>query len=103
MAPDESADDDERAAGHDEASAGPPGAGPRVIAMVADESADDDKRTTAGDDAASAGPPAAGPRDATRGGVNRPAPPAERGRESPLWIDPYSCAVVDVVERAGPA
>ena len=33
------------------------------------------------------GPAGAGPRDATRGGVNRPAPPAERGRESPLWID----------------
>jgi hypothetical protein len=28
-----------------------------------------------------------GPRDATRGGVNRPALPGERGRESPLWID----------------
>ncbi len=27
------------------------------------------------------------PRDATRGGVNRPAPPGERGRESPLLID----------------
>ena len=27
------------------------------------------------------------PRDATRGGVNRPALPGERGRESPLWID----------------
>ena len=27
------------------------------------------------------------PRDATRGGVNRPAQPAERGREGPLWID----------------
>lgn len=28
-----------------------------------------------------------GPRDATRGGVNAPAMPAQRGRESPLWID----------------
>jgi hypothetical protein len=28
-----------------------------------------------------------GPRDATRGGVNRPALPGERGRESPLSID----------------
>ena len=27
------------------------------------------------------------PRDATRGGVNRPALPGERGRESPLLID----------------
>jgi phosphotransferase system HPr (HPr) family protein len=27
------------------------------------------------------------PRDATRGGVNRPALPGERGRESPLWIN----------------
>jgi hypothetical protein len=26
------------------------------------------------------------PRDATRGGVNRPALPGERGRESPMWI-----------------
>ena len=48
------------------------------------------------------------PRDATRGGVNPPALPAERGRESPLSIDTdlldaYSRAVVDVVERAGPA
>jgi hypothetical protein len=29
----------------------------------------------------------AGPRDATRGGVNLAAPPRERGREGPLWID----------------
>jgi hypothetical protein len=29
----------------------------------------------------------AGPRDATRGGVNCPASPGMRGRESPLWID----------------
>src|SRR5437867_2056861 len=29
----------------------------------------------------------AGPRDATRGGVNAPALPAQRGRESPLSID----------------
>jgi tetratricopeptide (TPR) repeat protein len=28
------------------------------------------------------------PRDATRGGVNAPAPPAQRGREGPLLIDP---------------
>ena len=35
-----------------------------------------------------AGDPASGePRDATRGGVNRPALPGERGREGPLWID----------------
>jgi hypothetical protein len=27
------------------------------------------------------------PRDATRGGVNAPAQPAQRGREGPLWID----------------
>jgi hypothetical protein len=27
------------------------------------------------------------PRDATRGGVNRPALPGERGREGPLWIN----------------
>ena len=27
------------------------------------------------------------PRDATRGGVNGPASPVQRGRESPLWID----------------
>ena len=27
------------------------------------------------------------PRDATRGGVNWPALPAQRGRERPLWID----------------
>jgi hypothetical protein len=27
------------------------------------------------------------PRDATRGGVNQPALPVERGRERPLWID----------------
>jgi S1-C subfamily serine protease len=46
---------------------------------------------------------ATGPRDATRGGVNRPAPPDETGRESPVLIDAYSRAVVDVVERAGPA
>ncbi|TMQ12382.1 MAG: hypothetical protein E6J91_20965 [Deltaproteobacteria bacterium] len=31
--------------------------------------------------------PGAGPRDATRGGVNSPALPAKRGRESPLWIE----------------
>src|SRR6478672_11534977 len=35
----------------------------------------------------SAKPAGAGPRDATRGGVNCPAPPGKRGRESPLWID----------------
>ena len=29
----------------------------------------------------------AGPRDATRGGVNAPALPVQRGRESPLSID----------------
>ena len=29
----------------------------------------------------------AGPRDATRGGVNRPALPVESGRERPLWIN----------------
>ena len=28
-----------------------------------------------------------GPRDATRGGVNGPALPVQRGRESPLSID----------------
>ena len=28
------------------------------------------------------------PRDATRGGVNGPALPGQRGRESPLLIDP---------------
>jgi 2-hydroxychromene-2-carboxylate isomerase len=35
------------------------------------------------------GPPArkGDPRDATRGGVNGPALPVQRGRESPLWID----------------
>ncbi|HEX3763212.1 MAG TPA: DEAD/DEAH box helicase [Kofleriaceae bacterium] len=33
------------------------------------------------------GEPIDEPRDATRGGVNRPALPGERGRESPLWID----------------
>ena len=33
-------------------------------------------------------PPPPEPRDATRGGVNRPALPGERGRESPLLIDP---------------
>ena len=27
------------------------------------------------------------PRDATRGGVNGPALPVQRGRESPLWIN----------------
>jgi len=27
------------------------------------------------------------PRDATRGGVNDPALPGQRGRESPLWIN----------------
>jgi glyoxylate reductase len=32
-------------------------------------------------------PPGSEPRDATRGGVNRPALPAERGRERPLGID----------------
>ena len=38
---------------------------------------------------AAAGEPALpdDPRDATRGGVNRPALPGERGRESPLWIE----------------
>ena len=38
---------------------------------------------------AAAGEPALpdDPRDATRGGVNRPALPGQRGRESPLWID----------------
>ncbi len=34
-----------------------------------------------------AGPAGGGPRDTTRGGVNRPALPAESGREGPLWID----------------
>jgi oxygen-independent coproporphyrinogen-3 oxidase len=33
------------------------------------------------------GPSGAGPRDATRGGVNRPALPGERGRERPLEIE----------------
>jgi putative Mn2+ efflux pump MntP len=36
---------------------------------------------------ASAELPGAGPRDATRGGVNFPALPGKRGRESPLLID----------------
>jgi hypothetical protein len=44
------------------------------------------------------------PRDATRGGVNRPALPGERGRESPLWIeqmdpDPF---LADVARRGLP-
>ncbi|HEX3766411.1 MAG TPA: hypothetical protein VHW23_47285, partial [Kofleriaceae bacterium] len=32
-----------------------------------------------------------GPRDATRGGVNRPALPGERGRGSPLSINELGC------------
>src|SRR5215510_3186464 len=48
------------------------------------------------------GKPAAGgqsrsaddPRDATRGGVNAPAPPVQRGRESPLSIDGLEVAIV---------
>ena len=35
----------------------------------------------------STGLPGTGPRDATRGGVNEAALPAQRGRESPLLID----------------
>jgi nitrogen fixation protein NifU and related proteins len=36
------------------------------------------------------------PRDATRGGVNPPAVPGERGRESPLSIDElYQATIVD--------
>jgi hypothetical protein len=31
--------------------------------------------------------PETGPRDATRGGVNGPALPVQRGRESPLSIE----------------
>jgi expansin (peptidoglycan-binding protein) len=42
------------------------------------------------------------PRDATRGGVNRPALPGERGRESPLWINrPATRASGCTAERAG--
>src|SRR5438477_1224330 len=33
------------------------------------------------------GPSDTGPREATRGGVNAPALPVQRGRESPLWIN----------------
>ena len=33
-----------------------------------------------------------GPRDATRGGVNGPALPVQRGRESPLSIDVWTKA-----------
>ena len=73
------------------------------MTAIAAPASDDSPGASSDDDATSAGPTGAGPRDATRGGVNRPAPPAERGRESPLWIDAYSRAVVDVVERAGPA
>jgi AcrR family transcriptional regulator len=36
-------------------------------------------------------------RDATRGGVNPPALPAERGRESPLKIDPRTDVVLDLL------
>ncbi|HEX3474856.1 MAG TPA: glycosyltransferase family 4 protein [Kofleriaceae bacterium] len=49
------------------------------------------------------------PRDATRGGVNRPALPGERGRERPLWIDArrvgglglfYTGGAPDALERS---
>jgi hypothetical protein len=39
------------------------------------------------------------PRDATRGGVNAPALPVQRGRESPLLIDPF---LADVARRGLP-
>jgi hypothetical protein len=36
------------------------------------------------------------PRDATRGGVNGPAPPAQRGRERPLPIEEIKQVKVDL-------
>ena len=74
-----------------EASAHPSDEGPR------------DATTSEQDSEASIEPSGEGPRDATRGGVNGPALPGQGGRERPPWIDAYSRAVVDVVERAGPA
>jgi glycosyltransferase involved in cell wall biosynthesis len=56
----------------------------------------------AGSDANSSGN--SKPRDATRGGVNRPALPDERGRESPLWINArglfYTGGAPDALERS---
>ena len=49
---------------------------------------------------ASAEPAGGGPRDATRGGVNGPALPVQRGRESPLSIDPQARSVDSVFEAA---
>jgi HEAT repeat protein len=46
-------------------------------------------------------PATSDPRDATRGGVNGPAPPVQRGREGPLSIDPTK-VLLDVL-REGPA
>jgi hypothetical protein len=34
------------------------------------------------------------PRDATRGGVNGPALPGRRGRESPLWINKHGSPLI---------
>jgi aspartate carbamoyltransferase catalytic subunit len=52
-------------------------------------------RRIKGKPVAGGGPPSVeDPRDATRGGVNGPAPPVQRGREGPLSIDGLEVAIV---------
>src|SRR3954452_18660488 len=38
------------------------------------------------------------PRDATRGGVNGPAVPVQRGREGPLWINKHGSRLITYSE-----